>query len=215
MKRLTGEERHLKHLREAETDASAFCELAGEHPKLVITCGVGFGNESRIFKRYWPACTVVGVDPLRDIAHYFEGEFVQAVLVSDPDQKTARFFRVSGQVEASTVFRKREKTRYDKRLFCDAITLDAVFDRFGGAGPVALWLDCEGSELEAMRGGLRCLAATEVLLVETTISNRISRIGFPRREQVFAFLQEQGFRQAFERNDNSIWTRAKNNAATH
>jgi FkbM family methyltransferase len=128
-------------------------------PRTVIVGGVGRScQDVHQMLHYWPEARFVGVEPLREHIRFlrsrrlFPGDLIQAALWSEagksqlhcnyePDQRASLYGLVStipGEIVRKT----------------SLITLEDLHKRTGPwEEPVLLWLDVEGSELEALKGG--------------------------------------------------------------
>lgn len=128
-------------------------------PRTIIVGGVGrTALDAQQMRRYWPDARIIGVEPLKEHLRFlrkrdlFPGVLVDGALWSEsgkgllncnyePDQRASLYGLVE-QLPAGIV-----------RLV-ERITLEDLHERTGPwEEPVLLWLDVEGSELEALKGG--------------------------------------------------------------
>ncbi len=90
---------------------------------------------------------------------------------------------------------KRADEHYDE-IEVRVTTLDSMFPslRLGTkfvVGKVLLWLDCEGSELAVMQGGVKFLECVDVVNIELTA--RPPGVGWATPVQMHKYLVERGF----------------------
>jgi FkbM family methyltransferase len=74
----------------------------------------------------------------------------------------------------------------------EATTVDALFDAQRRPEPVLLKADVQGYELEVLKGASRCLASTEMLVLE--VSFREIYKGSALAHEIVAYVGERGFR---------------------
>jgi FkbM family methyltransferase len=200
--------RFEKSVRQATSEASQFCDAwaDGTPPKLIVMVGVGLGTESKVFKSRWPNCKVIGVDPYPQRAEDFDPscELIGGAIVADPSLTSVDFYWRRGKTIASSLYPKTNGVG-DVKQVVPAMTLDSLFVKSGRPDSVGLWMDCEGAELAAMLGGVRCVAMTKLVMVETF--TKANRVGYPSRSEVFKHLENEGFSMVISHRANSIWRR--------
>lgn len=71
-------------------------------------------------------------------------------------------------------------------------TLDKVVEEFGLPNPQLIKIDCQGAELDILKGAKKTLTNVKALIIEVQLLQ--SNLGAPRIETVFDFLEKQSFR---------------------
>ena len=74
----------------------------------------------------------------------------------------------------------------------EATTVDSLFVVHGSRSPVLLKADVQGYELEVLKGATRCLASTELLILE--VSFRKIYKDSALAHEIIAYVGERGFR---------------------
>lgn len=139
------------------------CLRLGWYPDVVIQVGVGgYHQEVDVIREAWPETKFVGFDPL--MVKDYPGEFYQMAI--GDENKRAPFYVKRRHQDGSSVFplpdgQLRRTDEIDVRTL-DSLLLNDV------SGRTLLWLDCEGSELNALRGGEALLKDIEMVNVELT-----------------------------------------------
>jgi hypothetical protein len=188
-----------------------FCETIQEgkiEPRAIIMCGVGQGIECKVFQRYWPKVIIIGVDPLRP-GGAFQGLHVQAALVGPDSPPVVTFWLRHRKRDCSSLFPPRNRKAMSVKVEAETVTLDEIFNAVIRHGPVALWMDCEGAELEALSGGLKCLQETRWLLAEIVDTVKVrTRKGHPRAGYILRLLRRQGFVQVWHNGSDKMFVRS-------
>jgi FkbM family methyltransferase len=173
----------------------------GFEPKLVLDIGANVGQWNIGFKRIYPDCRVVSFEANEECFENLERnniEFHGGLLGSG--EKSEMDFYFSGEQKAATgasVF--REKTCfYDDNVAVSykvpVKVLDDVIEEIVGT-PVERFdmikIDVQGAELEVLKGGLGCLAKTDIVLLEISVMRYNE--GAPLLADVVRFMDEHGF----------------------
>lgn len=189
--------------------ATKFCETMTTAPSSIILCGVGRAQEIPVFRKLLPDTKLIGVDPRKTMYCDLLDVFVQAALVAERKGRLIRFYERAFHFDSSSLFPHRWSDRNLPRKVLTT-TLDRVLRKYVGDGPVALWMDCEGAELLALRGGIRCLIRTQAVVCEVSV--RRVRRGAAHKAAVVEYLADAGFEVAWERpgryNSEMMWVRA-------
>jgi FkbM family methyltransferase len=73
------------------------------------------------------------------------------------------------------------------------VTLDSLVDEHDLKGPFLVKLDVQGFELEVLRGLVRHLDKTEIVIAETSLWADRKRSGAPTTAELIAFMSDRGF----------------------
>jgi len=144
-------------------------ELLKWKPDIVYQVGVGCHHaEIEVMLEEWPDVKLIGCEPHPAIMRgLVKGDYpgeLHEIAVSDTIGKKA-FFSKDNHKDGSSLFPLEKNTT---EIVVDVSTLDALFLTESTGKNILLWLDCEGSELDALKGGERFLELVEVINIEMT-----------------------------------------------
>ena len=167
-------------------------------PDYVVQVGVGMKHaEIEVMREEWPKALFLGCEPFtptyRAICMDYPGELFHSAIGAKPDEEVTLHYApkhadgasVHGPIEGKTY---KEDLQILENI--PSTTTDILFKVPEGRS-VLLWLDCEGSELDALEGGELLLHQTMVVNVEMT--SQPSRSRWPSPVAVHDFLEERGF----------------------
>lgn len=154
---------------------AAHMRAAGVTPASIVSVGVGCAPEYSVWVNTYPSAQLLGIDP-RGRRRWGDSRFIKAA-VTDGSQKEVVWCGCCRSICCDRSL--PHKKNRDHVVPC--VTLDEVCAEM--PGPVFLWLDCEGSELPALRGGPRTLRRTPFLSLEMTRNVPALR----------AFLEDAGY----------------------
>ena len=161
-------------------------------PKYVVIIGTGPNPlEGHLFKGVWPACKVRGVEACKDQCEKANRLFytIHAAVVEHPNLDVT-LYRRCGMLIASSIFLRPGGKNYRVRV--PAITLNSLAENMELIGSsVFLWMDCEGSELNALRGGSKLLDSVKWIHLEVTpVPNRE---GWPSAEDIHTWMERNSY----------------------
>jgi len=170
-----------------------FTEAANYQPDLVLIIGTGSGSEVEVMKEHWANAKYLGYDALE----YFverAGKFLEthhgAVVMTD-NKPDIVFFRRRGNPMASSLWPRKEGRNLE--LTVPAISLDKIREKHELEDMrTILWIDCEGAELSAMRGGPEMMKQIDFINIELTPEG-MGREGWPDSKRVHRWLWDNGF----------------------
>lgn len=184
-----------------------YMRLIDWQPRIVIMGGVGAASEEIVVMReeWKDSFELYGFEPSKrvfdKIKDTFPGILKPYGLWNSCCEKT--LYTKKGWMDGSSLFMSNadQNEREGETVRC--ITLDSYFDQFVNRhqdqtppfDKIALWLDCEGSELQVLQGGTKLLDKVDVLNVEMTCVPRGNNWSKPR--DVHKLLESYGFRQAY------------------
>lgn len=182
-----------------------FKERRWPRPSCLFHVGLGAARELGAFRKVWRpgAVEYVACEPCRHWQRLWEKE-------PSPERRyPGRLLPIAvGERDRRATFYERRKGKAASGLFdlgdgfheaydVQCATLDTILGSYGPFGDaVLLWLDCEGSELAALRGGSEFLKDVRWLNVELTGEETTARYGWPSRGEAVDFIRGLGFEPA-------------------
>lgn len=145
-------------------------------PKVLILAGPADGDEAQVAAERWPGLTVFGFEPFPpmydwQLAHGWPGEFLSGAALSDAVGTQTLHLHPDPATEGRGS--SLEQTRGGTTIEVETTTLDALRDAYQFApGSAMLWLDIEGHELAALRGGRELFASGAVRYVNVEVLAR-------------------------------------------
>ena len=173
-----------------------YCKLIGWEPDAVIQAGVGAeATDAFAMAEAWPDAIFVGIDPLAsyELRKKYPGDLYAAAAVSDEHQTHANLYVKPRHADGSTL------KPYDGREMPVKVVPARTLDSICAPRPFQnglLWLDCEGSELDALRGS--CLTLNRVRAVNVETTGRPPGSGWASPLDIYCFLRDFGFFQAWQ-----------------
>ncbi len=161
----------------------------------VYHVGVGqYHEELDVMQEKWDGVRLIGFEPhpglAKKLKEEYPGEFYWTALGDKPGMGTLHVKKK--HKDGSSLyphFQTRVDETYDK-IEVPITTLDLLF-RHAGGGHVLLWLDCEGNELNVLKGGENFIQYIEMVNVETTA--KAPGTGWCSAEDVDNWLVAHGF----------------------
>lgn len=137
-------------------------------PKWFVLGGPANGDEAQVFCRRYAGCQALGVEPsqvMREFQkdHDFPGTLVRGGLGERLEQRDI-IIPPKQELRSSMV---REVQGGTHRVWCT--TLDKLDQQFGPFEDAVLWMDIEGMELPALRGGEECFKRRAFRLVNVEV----------------------------------------------
>lgn len=190
-----------------------YCELIGWRPDWVFHVGIGLNHEETdVFQEQWPDCKFAGCEPHPQIVEtlqklqrwkvegkrYGEASVYPGMIIPyavGSKKGTAVLHTKSKHKDGSSLFlhsNRNPKNKYGE-VEVNTVPLDGITGPFGS--DMLLWSDCEGSELNALKGGERFLRSVGMVNVE--MSCRPLGDGWCRPLDVHQLLHRAGFAQAW------------------
>jgi FkbM family methyltransferase len=130
-------------------------------PKWFILGGPDNGDEAQVIKRDYPNVSVIGLEPDRacydfQVASQFPGTLIQKGLWSSAGTH-GLFTTANGGVLLSVPYGRNYPLSYK----VETTTLDQLDSEYGPFIDGILWLDIEGSEMDALQGGEKLLSRSD------------------------------------------------------
>lgn len=174
-----------------------YCQLIDWQPNTLVMVGVGTnGEEYEVFRETWGRdFELIGIEANPQVCQTMKdkwpGLLIEKAIWNQPCTK--QLHCKPRWKDGSSLFESKndQESRYQVDVECD--TLDHImYDHWDSKGN-ALWLDCEGAELQALQGGEQFLKTVDVINVELTSLGRGVDWCDPRK--VHEFLSVRGFKQ--------------------
>lgn len=165
-------------------------------PKLVIQVGVGTHHEEvAVMQEAWPGVAFIGFEAHPIIYGYlgdYPGQLINKAIAAEQGEVTMRHHRRHKDgTSIGTIGSRTDEPDDWEEITVPTTTLDAEIVLLGGNRNRLLWLDCEGSELEALKGGTELLERVDVVNIEMTSKPKLE--GWPDPCVIHQWLVEQGF----------------------
>lgn len=140
-------------------------------PSFIVMGGVGGGSEDgQVFREVWPEMEMYGFEPApkayNEARKTFPGRVYPHALWSSTCTRT--LFVKPGWVDGSSLYTNSDDQHMRKEVEIPCVSLDAFFANSSLPTGGALWLDCEGAELEALKGAEEFIKNIDVVNVELT-----------------------------------------------
>ncbi len=173
-------------------------------PRWFLLGGPADANEAQTAVRQWPFVKVVGVEPNREAWRWQlengwpRGEpLVNAALSAAPGKVKIQCPR--GHVRsASTAEDRMELADPADVREVAAVTWDTLDRTYGPFEEAVMWMDVEGSELDALLGAVEVFRRGAVRLVNVEMESRRRQ----KNEDVVRFMDAHGFRAVKDWNDS-------------
>jgi FkbM family methyltransferase len=179
------------------------CRFIGRPPNAMYDVGVGHKSEWRTLNEEYPEMRLFGCEPNPSQFVRLKGTFpgvLFPVALGDvpgvanlysPAQSTnpgaASLYDVSGSDPIATV---------------SVWTLDRFDELAGSPERILLWMDIEGSELAALRGGVSLLRSGRIRWINLEVRSKPPAAMWPADHEIERFLEEFGYYKVQEYNDH-------------
>lgn len=160
-------------------------------PELVFQVGIGhFHKEAEVMKAAWPDVPFVGCEPhpevIDELRKVYPG-IIHQCAISDKSG-TQVFYDKKRHQDGSSLW--PDLTRPNSKQW--DVRVESL-DRFNAANHTLLWLDCEGSELNALIGGPEFLKSVDVINLEMTTNP--PRPGWCDLMELHYWLVQHGYKR--------------------
>lgn len=156
----------------------AFAQVAdciGWTPRIIYQVGIGnYHQELDPLMEEWPGLRIVGCEPHPRLAHgirknnSYPGPFYETAIGNRVG--TATLFNRGRHKDGSSLHRHRDREDNPDKLVENEVkitTLDRLFGK-PSITPALLWIDCEGSELDVLKGGEGFIRDIDIINTEMT-----------------------------------------------
>lgn len=162
-------------LRRSGVSVGQVCARLGWAADLVVQVGVGTCHqEVDVLREQWPDVRLIGFEPHHRIVESIRGSYPGDLheLAITNSVGTALLNDKRHHIDGSTLFPIADQPTCSQ-LEVKTSTLDELSSSFGicAYDRVLLWLDCEGSELNALKGASKFLETVDVINIEMGASS--------------------------------------------
>ncbi len=177
-------------LRRSGIAVGLVAEVLGWRADLVISVGIGqYHHEVDVLKEEWPGVQFIGCEPCEENAKNYPG-MVHNVAISDYEGNAV--LHVKKHHRDGSSLHLLDGMDHCTEVPVKVTTLDKLFPHpFAPDSRVLLWLDCEGSELAALRGGERFVQ--DVIMINVELTGKSLGVGWPSVIDVHRWLVGAGF----------------------
>jgi hypothetical protein len=161
-------------------------------PGSILNIGVSSCPELAIWKWIYPNVPLIGVDPKPKRAG-MDIPYIQAAATDGSGGEAVFCF------QCKSLTCKASRRHRKKHRLVSAVAIDEVSRAM--PPPYFIWMDIDGSELEALPGAIRTLTQTGWICIE--------RVDWTRRHRgrIHRFLRRQGFRHRVHFGDDDLYQR--------
>lgn len=182
-------------------------------PKVFLNIGVGpnsVGNrEAEVIAETWPNIRIVGLEPNIGLfitrRRNYPGEIYPWGLWSTSSIQKMFMTPSRGQ---SSVLPTIDKDKIFHEVFVSCTTLDSIDTAIQYPDDIFLWMDIEGAELEALKGGNKLLGSGRVKWIAVEVAHKPKRIGEPTEKELTEHLKQYNFipsvRYEFGKNTHNV-----------
>jgi FkbM family methyltransferase len=156
--------------------------------------GAASGDWTRAFKKVFPACNILCVEPLperqgalADLARSLANIQIAAVALGEAPGTT----RLNAHGDQSSLLPDGSGNPFGTAITVQIETLDSLIARLGFPTPDLVKLDLQGGELACLRGAENTLKRAAAVILECSFLE-VYR-GAPLIAEVFAFMSARGF----------------------
>lgn len=164
-------------------------------PDLVCQVGVGCNpEETAVFLDAWPNVTIIGFEALPDCYKSAKATYPGALInlaVGQEVKADVPIWTPPRHKDGSSLF--EPNLEGCRQTTTDMTTLDVYFPQGPLTSRTLLWLDCEGSELDVLKGAPNFLSHVQVVNVEMTA--KPIGANWCDSNQVHDFLMAAGFKR--------------------
>lgn len=171
-----------------------FLKMSDYAPEELWLAGLGTSAEEiTVFREFWPEIEVTAFEPNPNIGvqglHLPSDVNIHRCALSDYEGETDIHIKY-GWGSGASLYKGEHET--SKKCLVKRL------DSFRSRPDTLLWLDCEGSELDALRGSGAFLDNVTVLNIELTgLTEKRSAGTWPKPVEIHKFLRERGFLQVY------------------
>lgn len=184
------------------------------NPGTIINVGVGSAPEMHIWGRRLRNVQWLGIDP-RDGSHFPKGSYYRNIVAAEE----GKVFTYCWKCMAIGC-NQRWCRRHGRHVqMPPSRTIDSIMAEAKKPGPYFMWMDIEGSEIEALKGAVKTLPQTPIISVEirdfafkpdhsVKLKEYLNLIGYSLVDLPYGKLEDR----LYQRNDYMIKTTTNSNS---
>lgn len=178
-----------------------YMKSRGVEPRVIYDIGACVLHWTNAAKRVWPNAEYVLFDALSASEPLYKDSGYKYVIcaVGDRDNESVGYYENLEHPGGNTCFKENPELsprapelypELSKKMIVMR-TLDSLVREYNLPKPDLIKMDIQGSELAALKGAVNLLAACNHFILE--LQHTDYNLGAPKREEVIAFMQTQGF----------------------
>ena len=166
----------------------------GFKPGLIIDGGAYIGDWTKNVRMIFPDSTFIMIeaqtskqDILQNLTRQYDNVNLEIALMGDGEKDEVEFFEME---TGSSIY--NENTHHNrKKVSLKMRTLDSIVEKYPIQGDCFLKLDVQGAEIDILKGAVRLLKRTEVIMLEVSTLNYNENA--PQFADVVKFMKDIGY----------------------
>lgn len=147
-------------------------------------------------KRIWRNADIYCFDAFTPLIELYKKENVNFdnVLLYSDDNCRIKFYQNDLFYGGNSIY--KENTSYfpeNNYIIKDTITLDTLVEQKQYPYPNLIKIDCQGAELDILKGASKCLEHASHLILEIVKDNIEYNIGSPKKHEIIDYLKNIGY----------------------
>lgn len=144
----------------------------GFNPKVIYDIGACVLQWTTVAQRIWPNAEIIAFDAFEEVEFLWKERNINYYLgvLSDSDTKEVKFYQNDFHPHGSSYYREIGCNDIffpsDKYILKKTKTLDTVVNEKQFPYPDLVKIDCQGSEIDILKGGINTLKKCSYLIVE-------------------------------------------------
>lgn len=168
-------------------------------PKVFLNVGIGpshngSNREAEVVAKVWPDIQIIGFEPSMDLflrrRPTYPGKLYPWGLWCKSGIQTMIVTPNKGH---SSILNSVDSDRACSTELISCTTLDQIDCAIKCPDDIFLWMDIEGAELEALRGGHRLLGSGRVKWIALEVAHKPRRVGQPSENDISTYLSVYNF----------------------
>ena len=163
------------------------------NPKWICDIGANTAEWAKEAQSVWPDASIHCIEGCRECEPALkESGFPYTIALLGDSVREVDFFKATYSPTATGNSYLREQTEWFENPIVEKRTLDTLDNLFQDSMTFDfVKIDCQGAELDIIRGGLEMCKRADAILMEVAVSDYNQ--GAPKMPEVIAFMVELGF----------------------